>query len=181
MSNRKTVVADHLDSDLTKVADAIRSKTGTTEQLDFPDGFIKAISQLGNSVANLTDNVYEEGRFASAGTEHIDVPNYSFRTANYLPVEGGRTISAEISGLPSRITVDYPMQVVQYNSNKEIIVKRTDVDLLKLNGTATGKSNTTLTLNENTAYIRYDMYIYSDIGWDLSNLDEVEAVVYYVD
>lgn len=46
MSNRKTVVADHLDSDLTKVADAIRAKTGTTEDLDFPSGFIDKLDNM---------------------------------------------------------------------------------------------------------------------------------------
>lgn len=35
-------------TDLCAVADAIRAKTGTTDPLDFPNGFISAISSIGN-------------------------------------------------------------------------------------------------------------------------------------
>ena len=38
------------DTDLKKVADAIRETTGTTDPLSFPDGFVSAIA--GGWVAN---------------------------------------------------------------------------------------------------------------------------------
>jgi hypothetical protein len=43
MSNYKKVDADQLDSDLTAVADKIREKTGVTDELAFPDGFVDAL------------------------------------------------------------------------------------------------------------------------------------------
>ena len=35
------------DTDLKKVADAIRETTGTTDPLSFPDGFVSAIAGVG--------------------------------------------------------------------------------------------------------------------------------------
>ena len=182
MANYKKADADQLNAGLASIADAIRDKAGTTEGLDFPDGFVGAISQLGNSGSgNLADNIHEAGRIASAGAEHMDNPNYSFRSANYLKAEGGKTISAELSGVPSLAGSYFPMQIVQYNKNKEIIVQRKDLYITILNGSATGNSNTTLTLDANTAYIRYCMYYSVDVGLDMTTLDEIEATVYYTD
>ena len=42
----KKVDADQLDTDLTSVADAIREKAGTTEELAFPGGFVSALDGL---------------------------------------------------------------------------------------------------------------------------------------
>lgn len=132
-------------------------------------------------VINLADNVYEEGRFAAAGTEHLDNPNYSFRSANYLPVEGGKTISAEID--TSLTLVGNPiLQIVQYNSNKEIIVARADTYFNWVNGEdkwQVSSNSKTFTLDANTAYIRYCMYLSENSGFDASKLNEIEVFVYY--
>lgn len=50
MANYKFVDADQLDSDLALVADSIRSKGGTSEQLAFPDGFKSAIDVISKGV-----------------------------------------------------------------------------------------------------------------------------------
>lgn len=50
MANYKIVNADQLDSDLALVADSIRSKGGTSEQLAFPDGFKSAIDAISKGV-----------------------------------------------------------------------------------------------------------------------------------
>ena len=47
MATLKIVDADKLDSDLTSVADAIREKNGTTDAIEFPDGFRMAIENFG--------------------------------------------------------------------------------------------------------------------------------------
>lgn len=174
MVTYKAVNADSLDADLTEVADAIRSKTGKNEDLEFPGGFVSALSQL-------ADNIHEAGRFASAGAEHIDNPNYSFRSANFLRAKGGKTISANLSGVPSKAGEYFPMQIVQYNQNKEIIVQRKDLYLTTLNGNATGNSGTKLTLDANTVYIRYCMYYSVTVDIDMSKLDEIEASIYYTE
>lgn len=46
MANYKVVNADQLDADLESVANAIRSKGGTAEELAFPDGFISAVENM---------------------------------------------------------------------------------------------------------------------------------------
>lgn len=46
MTNWKKVDADQLDADLTSVADAIRERSGTAEQMNFPDGFVSAVEGI---------------------------------------------------------------------------------------------------------------------------------------
>lgn len=46
MANYKLVDADQLDADLKTVADAIREKGGTTDELVFPDGMATAVSEI---------------------------------------------------------------------------------------------------------------------------------------
>lgn len=46
MTKRTVVNPEMLDADLTTVADAIRGKTGTTEYLDFPEGFVSAVQSI---------------------------------------------------------------------------------------------------------------------------------------
>jgi hypothetical protein len=49
MATYKRVDADQLDADLTTVADAIRTKGGTSEKIAFPDGFVSAVTPLVNA------------------------------------------------------------------------------------------------------------------------------------
>lgn len=46
MANYKLVDADQLDADMTAVAESIRTKGGTTEQLPWPDGFKAAVEAI---------------------------------------------------------------------------------------------------------------------------------------
>lgn len=46
MANYKVVDADQLDADLTFVADSIRTKGGTSDQMVFPDGFRSAVENI---------------------------------------------------------------------------------------------------------------------------------------
>lgn len=52
MALDKVIDSAELDANLTAVADAIRTKGGTTEQLSFPDGFVSAVEgiQVGGGV-----------------------------------------------------------------------------------------------------------------------------------
>lgn len=62
----KTVDAEQLDADLTIVADAIRSKGGTTEQLAFPSGFKSAVENINTSreEQEKTLDVVENGEYS---------------------------------------------------------------------------------------------------------------------
>lgn len=46
MANYVVVDKDQLEANLTTVADSIRTKGGTTEQLVFPDGFVSAVESI---------------------------------------------------------------------------------------------------------------------------------------
>lgn len=46
MVTYKAVNADSLDADLTTVANAIRSKTGKNEDLEFPEGFVSEVESI---------------------------------------------------------------------------------------------------------------------------------------
>lgn len=49
------------DTDITKVADAIRSKTGSTNALVFPDGFVEAIGNIPTGAYNITTTDNADG------------------------------------------------------------------------------------------------------------------------
>lgn len=125
---------------------------------------------------NLNDSVWEYGRFASAGTEYnSDNPiEGAFRNANYLPVEGGRSIAIWYAAAEwNHNNVGYPMEVVQYDADKNICVARTDL----LPYAATNRP--VLTLNAETAYIRLDM---NHSGQAIATpLEEIKVGVYYVE
>lgn len=46
MAYDKIVDSVQLDANLTSIANAIRGKNGTSEQISFPDGFVTAINAL---------------------------------------------------------------------------------------------------------------------------------------
>lgn len=51
MANYKLVNADQLDADMTSVADSIRAKAGTSEQLEWPSGYKTAIDSISTGSA----------------------------------------------------------------------------------------------------------------------------------
>lgn len=83
MAVDKLVDSTQLDADLTSVANAIRTKGGTSADLAFPAGFVSAIDAIptGGGGDSLDDFIGNEGDFASAYDIEIDceaVPGYSF-------------------------------------------------------------------------------------------------------
>lgn len=60
MSVDKLVDSTQLDSDLTSVANAIRTKGGTSASLAFPAGFVSAINAISGGGANITGFVSEK-------------------------------------------------------------------------------------------------------------------------
>ena len=66
----KLVDASQLDSDLTSIANAIRTKGGTSASLDFPEDFIDAIDAIptGGVDGDNLEYGYAMAGFALAGT-----------------------------------------------------------------------------------------------------------------
>ena len=46
MATFKAVNVDQLDTDLTNIASAIKTKSGISENLEFPNGFIDAVNSI---------------------------------------------------------------------------------------------------------------------------------------
>lgn len=80
MSVDKLVDSTQLDTDLTSVANAIRTKGGTSASLTFPSDFVSAINAIsgGGGSHNLPTGYTEYDYIESTGTQYIDtgyVPN----------------------------------------------------------------------------------------------------------
>lgn len=99
MSIDKAVDSTQLDSDLTSVANAIRTKGGTSAQLAFPNGFVQAIGDIpsgGISIDDLATNTLPSGTitvtttkifpyaFANKPITKITAPNATVLAQNAL-------------------------------------------------------------------------------------------------
>lgn len=59
MANYKVVDADQLNADLTSVADAIRERGGTSDQMVFPEGFVSAVDGIPDYSGQVIDGSIE--------------------------------------------------------------------------------------------------------------------------
>lgn len=59
-------------TDLTKVANAIRTKGGTTEPLTYPDEFVTAIEDISSGASNFVHGTFTTG--STAGATSIEIP-----------------------------------------------------------------------------------------------------------
>lgn len=89
MAVDKLVDSTQLDSDLTSVANAIRTKGGTSAQLAFPNGFVSAIGDIPTGGTLITKTITENGTYSA---EDDDADGYSEVTVN---VSGGGGISID--------------------------------------------------------------------------------------
>ena len=95
MAYDKVIESSKLDSDLTSVADAIRSKGGTSEALAFPAGFVSAIEAI------------EAGGGGGGGEVTPPTTPTDGKTRVYIRLEHGRT-SPMLGVCPKgTVTVDW--------------------------------------------------------------------------
>lgn len=90
MAYDKIVDGVQLDTNLTSIANAIRGKNGTSEQIHFPDGFVTAIKALENggaitvNTANLHDTTKD---IADVYLEYgVETAHTGWATTDYIPV-----------------------------------------------------------------------------------------------
>lgn len=119
---------------------------------------------------NLNDEEYEAGSFDSNGGNANSEwyhNNDIYRTKNYIPVEGGRTIVCTFGRIPQSQLEKQPlgwdrigMSVYQYDASKKLIVGKTDIYPQYKDGMSSTNLNAVraVTLNPNTAYIRLRNY-----------------------
>lgn len=120
MALDKLIDSAELDANLTAVADAIRSKGSTTEQLSFPDGFVSAVEgiQAGDGadtglealiVGTLTDlyseteSVYANVFYTNQSIVNVTLPN-CFSFGNNAFAECPKLVKVS---LPKMETVNY--------------------------------------------------------------------------
>ena len=125
---------------------------------------------------NLNDGVYERGLFNDDGTERG--ANYAaeeqqmFRNANYLPVEGGRTITPYYDAAEwNKNNQGVPVKIVQYDADKNVIVGMTNMSTYVA-------SRDGFVLNANTAYVRLGFHKWENIT---TSLTDIEMALYYIE
>lgn len=128
------------DADKEEVVDMLIDETGLINEFSY------------NAVTNnLNDNIYEYGYLSSTGENQdtLSPITVSFRTKNYIPVEGGRVLCWNRNPAANSRYIS----LVQYNANKECIVDRAEQQCESNKWTNNG-----VTLNENTKYVRFTVY-----------------------
>lgn len=88
MPNYKVVDADQLDADLESVADAIRSKTGMQESLDFPAEFVRAVEGIeagggGTGGSDVVDALIN-GSITEISSDAAAIREFAFRGCTAL-------------------------------------------------------------------------------------------------
>ncbi len=118
---------------------------------------------------NLCDNKFEYGYINDNGTENDSFSpiTVSYRTVNYLPVEGGRSVAFNINNA----SYDNTLEVAQYDADKNAI----GTSLLVLNRDVNKYVNNNVALDPDTRYIRFTTYK------TVSDLSAVKINLYYAE
>lgn len=85
MAIDKAVDSSVLDAGLTKIADAIREKVGTSDTMEFPDGLAEAIAAIGAGVAGnyeATGDFELSGSLSGTFTVSTDATSYDINLAS---------------------------------------------------------------------------------------------------
>lgn len=121
MSADKLVDSTQLDSDLTSVANAIRTKGGTSASLIFPSDFVSAINAIsgGGGSTLITKSITANGTYSA---EDDDVDGYSEVTVN-VPSGASNIVTGTFKGTTTDAAMDvdlaytgngYPLNVMIY-------------------------------------------------------------------
>ena len=96
MAVDKLVDSTQLDTDLTSVANAIRTKGGTSAQLAFPAGFVSAIEAIQTGGGGIPGVTVLRG----VGTTHVDLPSgFSFPAVSDCTKDPDTTFGSPFVGV----------------------------------------------------------------------------------
>lgn len=122
---------------------------------------------------NLCDGVYEWGTLDGSGNEgSLSPENYGFRTANFLPVEGGRAITWNTDKTTTG-GINQFYCICEYDENKAFVLRTKTITA------SVNKYNeeVAITLQANTRYVRF--YIYN--GANEVDLEAVRINLFYAE
>lgn len=94
MALDKVIDSAVLDAGLTSVADAIRAKGGTSEQMAFPEGFVSAVEGIPVGGGVDSDTVFFDGLLVCNISPELSVENVIVK-ARYMGIMGTSSISTE--------------------------------------------------------------------------------------
>lgn len=136
--------ASEIDEKLAQIAEIDNAVSDLSQEL------LAEVTYAGYSV-NISDGQYEYGYLSNTG-ELIDAePSQSaFRTVNYIPVEGGKTLCWNRD---SSTVGTNTAKVVQYDESYNCIVEMTDIPEEVNRWTSNG-----ITLNASTKFVRVAFY-----------------------
>ena len=166
MAIDKLVDSSQLDNNLTSVANAIRTKGGTSASLTFPTDFVSAINAIsgGGGSTLITKSITENGTY-NASSDSAD--GYSSVTVNVPTGGGGLTFESGIYK-PSADTSGEKILFVNSYSEAPAFIMMVD---------ATGTANTTS--NTNMQFVWYDYYKLYGVGMPWSSSAYRYASAYY--
>lgn len=166
MSVDKLVDSTQLDTDLTSVANAIRTKGGTSASLTFPSDFVSAINAISGGVGStlIAKSITANGTY-NATDDSAD--GYSSVTVN-VPTGGGGLTFESGTYEPSANTSGEKILFANTHSEAPAFIMMVDAT-----GTADTSSNT------NMQFVWYDYYKLYGIGMPWSASAYRYASVYY--
>jgi hypothetical protein len=181
-------------TEVTSIADAIRAKTGTSEQLAFPEGFVDAIDGMHTSVPSINDDViyidydgtvvysYTKEDFAGL-TEHPSNPTHTGLTAQgwnwtlsdaqtYVGKYGKLVIGQSYITTSGKTEID-----VDINNT----VALSPIMQISVNGTITidwGDGSTADEITKSTYYTVFQSHTYTSTGKYTITIDASENSTY---
>lgn len=110
MANYKVVNADQLDSDLENIASKIREKTGNSQALTFPEGFISEISAIETG----GEEIPAEAFHLTGSLENVFSDNkWAFFVNNY----GEKITTSGITNLTSAFDASDELEIIPFEIN----------------------------------------------------------------
>ncbi|MBP3478081.1 MAG: hypothetical protein J6K03_01190 [Oscillospiraceae bacterium] len=157
-------------------ANSKRTVEAPTRNIEMP----RVLMDMVDTVEVLTPGVnfnnctYEAGYFNADGAEYVgSYGSQSFRSVEYLPVEGGRTITGYYDAAEwNDNNKGLGIYVVQYDKDKNIVVARQSM-------TTFTASTTGFALAANTAYIRIGFILWTRAI--TTPLNEIKIALYYIE
>ncbi len=97
MAIDKSIDSTQLDADLASVADAIRTKGGTSAQLAFPADFVQAIEDIETGGGGVTIDEIATRNFPDSITINVDITSKAFAYANTknVTIASGKKINSD--------------------------------------------------------------------------------------